>query len=58
MKLLNYLALTLVTFVLVSCEERTGYYTNEQQEIIAKLTANEWRLVYEQIGRASCRERV
>ena len=49
MNLLNYLALTLVTFVLVSCEERTGYYTNEQQEIIAKLTANEWRLVYEHI---------
>ena len=49
MKLLNYLTLTLVTFVLVSCEERTGYYTNEQQEIIAKLTANEWRLAYEHI---------
>ena len=47
MKYLNYLILTLVAFVLVSCEERTGYYDSDQQEIIAKLTAKEWRLVYE-----------
>ena len=33
MKYLNYLILTLVAFVLVSCEERTGYYDSEQQEI-------------------------
>lgn len=47
MKYLNYLILTLVAFVLVSCEERTGYYDSDQKEIIAKLTAKEWRLVYE-----------
>lgn len=47
MKYLNYIILTLVAFVLISCEERTGYYDSDQQEIIAKLTAKEWRLVYE-----------
>lgn len=47
MKYLNYIILTLVAFVLISCEERTGYYDSDQKEIIAKLTAKEWRLVYE-----------
>jgi len=47
MKYLNYIILTLVAFVLISCEERTGYYDSDQQEIIAKLTAREWKLVYE-----------
>lgn len=47
MKYLNYIILTLVAFVFASCEERTGYYDSDQQKIIAKLTAREWKLVYE-----------
>lgn len=47
MKHLSCIILTLVVFVLVSCEERTGFYDGEQQEIIARLTMKEWKLVYE-----------
>lgn len=32
---------------LASCEEPTGYYDKEQQEIISMLTSNAWRLAFE-----------
>lgn len=31
---------------LCSCGVRTGYYDDDQKEIIAKLTAKEWRQIY------------
>ena len=42
-----YIFQLLCALLLISCEGRTGYYDNDQQEIIARLTAKEWKLVYE-----------
>lgn len=32
---------------MTSCEGRSGYYNNDQKEVIAKLTGREWKLTYE-----------
>ena len=37
----------IMMLILASCEDRTGYYSHEQQEIIAKLTDKDWKQVYE-----------
>lgn len=42
------LIITLLFLIFISCEDRTGYYNNEQQEIITKLTAHEWIMTYAQ----------
>lgn len=46
MKRTIYFILTLLSVILYSCEDRIGYYDNEQEEIIARLTAHEWMLIY------------
>ena len=48
MRLSIYLITTLFVLLLVSCEDRTGYYNYEQEGIIARLTAHEWKLIYAQ----------
>ena len=42
-----YIFQLLCALLLISCEGRTGYYDSDQQETIARLTAKEWKLVYE-----------
>lgn len=41
--------LSLFALLIVSCDGRTGYYDDEQQNIIDKLTAREWKLVYKHV---------
>lgn len=43
----------IIYLLLVSCEGRTGYYNDNQEEIIDKITSVEWILVYEDNGFSS-----
>lgn len=47
MKLQKYSIVFILSLLLTSCEERTGYYDNFQSERISLLTGASWHLYYE-----------